>query len=477
MKELYTMTAREQADLIREKQLSPVEVNTAVFERIHKVNPSINAFCELVEEQAIKDAKLAEKSIMSGEIVGELHGVSISIKDLIFTKGIRTTFGSKLYENFYPDEDDIVVERVRKAGAIIIGKTNVSEFGYHPITGNEIFGYTCNPWDLNLTPGASSGGAAAAIASGMGALAIGSDGGGSIRIPASNCGIYGLKPSFGRIPVYPSCRDPRYPGTNSFESVENIGPITRTVEDSALLLNVMEGHDPRDRFSLPNSHTDYLKAIKNLNIRGLKIAWSPDFGYVSLDAEVRRVTAQAVQIFSEDLGCCVEEVDPDFNNYEEAFAAIVARDTDLQGLCALADEKEELFHPATLELIRREWTVKELTTAAMARQEINIKMWKLMQQYDLLLTPIQAGPPFKRNGAFEINGNPIANMNSYFPFTFPFNLTGHPAASVPAGWTKDGLPIGLQIIGRQHDDELVLRASAAYEEANPWRHRWPNLIG
>lgn len=473
--EICKMSGTEQARIIREKEASPVEVVDAIFKRIEDLNPKLNAFCTLDEEGARKAAKLAEEKIMSGEKVGVLHGVPVAVKDLISTKGMRTTFGSKLYENFIPDEDDICVERLREAGAIIIGKTNVPEFGYQGVTHSDLLGVTRSPWNTELTPGGSSGGSGVAAATGMTALTIGNDGGGSIRIPSSLSGLYGMKGSFGRVPLYPGCRDPRYPGASGWESLECNGPMTRTVEDSALMLSVMAGPSHMDRHSLPDEGLDYLNIIKDQDIRGLRIAWSPDLGYATVDPQVRKITEDAVKVFSQ-LGCHVEEVHPGFKVTPEEFWTLVARDTDLAGLRKTAKENDGLLGSTMMSFIQNDYTAEELTNAHMLRQEVNMKMSKFMENYDLLLTPTLAVPPFEVgiNGPTEIDGRSV-HESHWLSFVFPFNMTGQPAASIPAGWTESGLPIGLQIVGRHLDDRTVLRASAAFETAKPWANRWPEI--
>jgi aspartyl-tRNA(Asn)/glutamyl-tRNA(Gln) amidotransferase subunit A len=444
-----------------------------VYERIHKLNPTFNAFCELDEENAKKTALLAERRIMNGEEVGPLHGVPISIKDLVVTEGIRTAFGSKAYEDYIPEEDDVSVARIRKAGAIILGKTNVTEFGYRGI--NKTFGSIRNPWNTDLTSGGSSGGSAVAVATGMGSLTIGSDGGGSIRTPASFTGIYGFKPSFGRVPLYPGCRDPKYPGGSSWESLECIGPLTRTVEDSALLLSVIAGSSPMDRHSLPGN-LDYPGAASNKDIKGLRIAWSPNMGYAVVDSRIQRIVAEAVKVF-EKLGCHVEEAHPGLEDPSGTFSGLIARDSDFIGLRKLAERFGEHMDQSLVNFITKSWTDEELTRAAMDRQEINIKMRKFMEGYDLLLMPTLGVPPFAfgTNGPNEIEGRQVSDSH-WSPFSCLANITGLPAASIPAGWTEEGLPVGLQIIGGHLQDELVLSVSSAYEEANPWIHRLTELM-
>lgn len=476
--DVCALSGAEQAKLIREKELSPVELLDAIYARIHKLNPILNAFCTLVEDDARAVAKEAEAAVMRRDELGPLHGVPVSIKDLICTKGIRTVSGSKAYENFVPEEDDVVIERLRGAGAIVLGKTNVPEFGYMGATHNNVFGVTRNPWNLERTPGGSSGGGSAAVATGMGSLAVGSDGGGSVRIPTSFCGLYAIKASFGRVPLYPGCRDPRYPGVSSWESIEHIGPITRTVEDSALMLSVMAGPDDRDRHSLPAGDVDYLEAIRG-DVKGCRVAWSPDWGFAAVDPQVRKVTTKAVEVFSDVLGCHVEMAHPGFGDLADQFWMLVARDSDLRGMRAMADRiGDETMLPGLVSLLRTPWTAEDMTDAAMARQGLVNTMWKFMRNYDFLVTPTLCVPPFElwSAGPTEIEGRTVPSAH-WLSFTYPMNMTGQPAANVPAGWTDDGLPIGLQIAGRHLGDTMVLRASAAYEDAKPWRHHWPPILG
>src|SRR6266511_442305 len=304
--DLCYMPATDLAAAIRAKKVSPVEVVNAVLAQIERLNPQLNAFCLVTADAARQTAQTAEQAVMRGETLGPLHGVPVSIKDLIITKGVRTMRGSKLYEHDVPSEDAPVVARLQAAGAIILGKTTTPEFGFKGVTDSPVTGISRNPWHLERTPGGSSGGAGAAVASGMGPLAVGTDGGGSIRIPSSFCGIYGLKPQLGRVPVYPA---------SATGDLSHAGPMTRTVRDAALMLTVIAGNDDRDRFSLPTSHPDYLRAVEG-DIRGLRMAWSPDLGYAIVDPQVRQITAEAVNAFAE-LGCKVEETNPGFDNPEE----------------------------------------------------------------------------------------------------------------------------------------------------------------
>lgn len=475
--EICRMDAVTLSGHIRAKELSPVEVVDTVLDRMERLEPTLHAFCTPTPEMARADAERIEAQIMAGEEVGPLVGVPVGIKDLVATKGIRTAMGSHAYIDFVPEEDDVVVERLKGAGAVILGKTNVPEFGYSAVGHNPVFETTTNPWDTELTPGGSSAGSGAAVASGMGPFAIGSDGGGSIRIPSSFCGLYGIKASMGRVPLYPGCRDERYPGVSSWESLEHIGPISRTVADSALMLSVIAGPDDRDRHTLPEANFDWMEVLQEKGLRGLRVAYSSDWGYAPVDPEVRRVVGEAVRVFEHDLGCIVEEAHPGWDDPFDTFSALMVLDTDLVGMRKMAEELGGKMSPHLVELLQQEWTAEDLTNAVMGRKAVYNKMWRFMRNYDLLLTPTLNVPPFEVGiqGPEVIDGRAVA-PTYWLSFTSPINMTGQPAATVPAGFTRDGLPVGIQIIGHHLDDPLVLRASAAFEAAAPWKARWPPLL-
>lgn len=475
--DICSMDAVTMAAEIRAKRLSPVEVTEAVLERMDRLDPTLHAYCTPTPDLARQTAKRVESAIGKGEDVGALAGVPVAVKDLICTAGIRTASGSNAYKDFVPEEDDVVVERLKNADAVIIGKTNVPEFGYSGVGHNPVFPTTRNPWNTDLTPGGSSAGSGAAVAAGMGPLALGSDGGGSIRIPSSFCGLYGFKASMGRVPLYPGTKDERYPGVSSWESLEHIGPMTRTVADGALLLSVLAGPDPRDRYSLPATDVDWAAAAEG-DIKGLRVAYSADWGYAAVDPRVRALVGDAVQVFEQQLGCTVEQVNPGWPHPYEAFWAIVANESDLRGLRAMVDRVgAENMTPHVVEFIQTAWTAEQFTDALMVRKAVQNKMWRLMQNYDLLLTPTLAVPPFEVGiqGPTSIEGRQVEPFE-WLHFTYPLNFTGQPAASVPAGWTEDGLPVGMQVIGRHLDDATVLRASAAFEAAAPWAQKWPAMV-
>ncbi|WP_158810418.1 amidase [Beijerinckia sp. L45] len=474
--DICDLSATDIATKIRRKELSAVEVTEAHLQRIDALDGQLHAFCTPTPDLAREIARNIDADIMAGREVGQLAGVPLGVKDLICTAGIRTVSGSVAYKDFVPDEDDVCVERLKAAGCVILGKTNVPEFGYSGVGHNPVFETTRNPWNLERTPGGSSAGSGAAVAAGMCPLALGSDGGGSIRIPAAHSGIYGLKASMGRVPLYPGTKDERYPGVSSWESLEHIGPMTRTVADAALMMSVIAGPDPRDRFTLPAAPYDWRKTIDG-EIKGLRVALSLDWGYAAVDPEVRAIVADAARAFETDLGCTVEEAHPGWDDPFAAFWALVASETDLRGMRKMVEQYGSQMSPHLVAMIERPWTAEEFTDALMVRKAVNNKMWRFMQTYDLLLTPTLAVPPFALNiqGPERIDGRMVANT-AWLAFTFPMNMTGQPAASIPAGFTKDGLPVGLQIVGRHLDDELVLRASACFEKVRPWMGRRPPIL-
>ena len=354
---------------------------------------------------------------------------------------------------------------MRAAGAVLLGKTNTSEFGHKAVTDNPLFGVTRNPWNLEMTPGGSSGGGAAAVASGLGPIALGTDGGGSLRIPAAFCGVYGLKPSWGRVPQHPS-----FPG---WEHLGVTGPIARTVRDAALALDVIAGADDRDRHSLPREAGSYVSACDD-EIKGLHVAWTPDLGYATVDPAVQTICENAAAEF-ESLGCHVEVVNPGWEDCEEIFRTIVAAQFYAHWSDQLPAQESEL-DPTLVKFIRSGGAIstRDYVLAMERARAYWHEAQTFLARFDLLLTPTTAVTPFPvgRSGPREIAGQAVSVLG-WMPFTFPFNLTGQPAASVPAGVTDEGLPVGLQIIGRRNADRTVLAASAAYETACPWSERRP----
>jgi aspartyl-tRNA(Asn)/glutamyl-tRNA(Gln) amidotransferase subunit A len=462
--EICYLSAVELLEHFRQKTLSPVEVTEEILGRIHQLNPALTAYITITGDLAVEQARAAEASYWKGDAIKPLAGIPISIKDLTLTRGIRTTRGSLLYENWVPDESAPFFERVIDAGAVILGKTNTPEYGWKGDSGNRITGPTHNPWKHGRTAGGSSGGAGAAVAAGLGPLAQGSDGAGSIRIPSSFCGIFGLKPSYGLVAMYPP---------SSTGDFSHMGPMTRTVRDAALLLNVTAGSDARDRLSW-SSGIDYLEAL-NGEVAGLRVAWSPDLGYAPVEPEVREAAEAAAHRFV-DLGCHVEEVNPGLPDPWDIVDTVWC--SAMAGLHAgHLDEVRELIDPGRLAVIEKatEFSAVELLDATLRRNAYYESVRRFMDDYDILLTPTLPCTAFKAGDDHPgaVAGHPTTYLG-WTPFTFPFNLTGQPAATVPCGFDTSGLPIGLQIVGRWHDDVTVLRAAAAFEEAAPWAQIRPD---
>ncbi|MBI3456987.1 MAG: amidase [Candidatus Rokubacteria bacterium] len=460
--ELAMMSAVELGAGYRARKFSPVEVVDAVLNRIERVNPRLNAFCVVTAAEARREAKAAEAALTRGEALGPLHGVPLSVKDMVITKGIRTTFGSVIYADHVPDEDAPMVEHLKAAGAIVTGKTTTPEFGYKGATHSPLLGVSRNPWNLGRTPGGSSGGAAAAAAAGCGPLHTGGDGGGSIRIPGSFCGVYGLKPSYGLVPAYPA---------SSVGTLAHLGPITWTVRDAALMLQAMARRDDRDPTCLPGPFPDYVAAC-DAGVRGLRVAWSPTLGYARLDPEVARLTAAAARRFGE-LGCHVEEVprvsdDPHSCWYVLFNAGLAAR------LASYLGEYRDRMSPSLVPLLEeaRALTGPDVVRATTDRAAFSEGMRRFFETYDLLLTPTLPVPAF---GAEEDAPPGAPSILSWGAFTYPFNLTMQPAATAPCGFTAEGLPVGLQIVGRRLADPVVLAASAAFEAVQPWARKRPPL--
>lgn len=464
--ELAFLSAVELAALMRSRRVSPVEVMRQTLVRIERINPILNAFVTIQAEEAKCSAAKAEEALMRGECWGPLHGVPLHVKDNLFVAGSRTTFGSKLLETNVTSEDCPAVERLRKAGMIVVGRTNSPEHGWKGVTDNRVFGITRNPWNTSLTPGGSSGGASAAVAAGMGPIGLGTDGGGSLRIPASFSGVFGFKASFGRIP--------NWPGSGG-AMLRHIGTITRTVGDMAAALDVLAGPDPRDLLSLP-ANCECYSANLDCGLRGKRVAYSPNLGYARVEPEVAAICQRAAERFAE-AGAIVEPVQFDWRDPYDAWSVFFF------GTAAAALEKKlptqgELLDPGLRRVVDTGLKLRgvDFANALAARHDFWERVRRIYERFDLLLCPTLPVPPFAvgQDDADPIDGEKLGPLQ-WTRFTYPFNLTGQPAASVPAGWTKSGLPVGLQIIGNRFADLLVLQAARAWEQIQPWSDRRPKL--
>ena len=455
------------ADAVRRGETSAVSLMEESIRRLEALDGELHAFCTPTPEPALEQAAAVDKAIARGEPVGPLAGVPYGVKDLISTKGVRTTSGSVAYRDFVPDEDDVVVERCKGAGAISLGKTNASEFGYSATGQNPLFPTTRNPWNLDLTPGGSSAGSAAAVAAGIVPFALGSDGGGSIRIPASFTGLVGFKPSMGRVPVYPGCRDERFPGVSGWESIEHIGPICRTVADVGAVMAVLAGPDSRDRHSIPAGDVDWLAAVQPSSVTGLRVAYSSDFGYLPVDPEVRQIVDRAVASLQDDLGCHVTEANPGWPEPGNEFTALIMSETDLVGMRKMLGEFGDQMSPHLVRMLETEWTAEDFTQANMWRKSVVNRMARSMTDYDVLVTPTAsvAAFPVGIQGPEVIDGRQVADT-AWQGFTYPANLTGQPAINVPVGVTGDERPVGMQVVGRHLGDGTVLRLARARERVN-----------
>jgi amidase len=456
--------------LYRARKVSPLETMQAVLERIEGVNPRVNAIVTLARESALNEARRATAALRRGAELPPLFGIAVGIKDVTPTRGLRTTHGSKLFEDHVPDADALVVERLRAAGAIVIGKTNTPEFAFGPNTVNAVFGATRNPWDPSRTAGGSSGGSAAALATGMCPLAEGTDLGGSLRGPASFCGVVGFRTTPGLIP--------RHPSVLAWDTYSVEGPMARTVTDVALMLSVMAGPDERAPLSYPVDVREFVKAVKTPSVKGWRIAWTPDLGLVEIDHEVRAIFESAVGAFR-SLGARVEAAWPDMSDVPE-----IVRLT--RGLLMVARHADKLpEHRAVLQdgLVENTEQGLAFTARDIAQGELlRTRQWHRVREFlaerDVWLTPTTATPPFPidQPHVTEINGQPVAKTMARSYLTYAFSVLGLPAISIPCGFTGQGLPVGLQIVGKRRGEAAVLRAAAAFEAAQPWADHRPSIV-
>ncbi len=464
--DLSYLTATELRKLYLERRISPVEVTRVTLERITALNPKLNAFVTVTADRAMRDALRAEQAYAAGGDVPSLAGIPYSLKDLTPTKGIRTTKGSLLWKDWVPDFDTPIVERLAAAGGVLLGKTNTPELGWKGESTNPLVGSTRNPWNLERTPGGSSGGASAAVAAGLGPLAQGTDGAGSIRIPASFAGIFGLKASFGLVPYYPP---------SAVEALAHVGPLTRSVRDAALMLNVMAGPSWKDRNSLDARPIDYLAACDG-GIQGMRVAWSRDLGFASAEPEVLEVVERSLSAF-EELGAEVIEVQPEFEDPWEPLSVIWATGM-AAGHREDFDQVRSQLDQGRVKVIEEGFGYSgvDLTAAHNYKAQFAEQVMGLVEQFDFLVTPTVPVTAF--GAGMDQPGSVAGKETSYLswtPYTYVFNLTGQPAATVPCGFASDGLPVGLQIVGRWRDDATVLRAAAAFESIRPWSVHRPSV--
>lgn len=453
---------RELLSRYRSRRLSPVEVVDAFLERIEALNPRLNAFVTVTGEQARQEAKEAERRWLQGADVPPLLGIPFSVKDTLPTKGVRTTFGSRLFSDLVPDEDAAAVAALRRAGAILIGKTNSPALGWIGATHNKLFGATANPWDTTVTAGGSSGGAAVAASCALAPINVGTDGGGSLRIPASFTGTVGFKPSYGRVPNYP---------TGPGWGLQHIGPIARTVEDAAIALDAMSAADERDPYSLPPAGISYARAIEEAPKR-LRILFAPDLGYAeAVDPEIADICRQAAARM-ESLGHEVVEADPRWSSPMETWRTLFVAGVALR-LGPFAAERRDDIEDKLLEFIAegQRLAPDAYYRAWLAKNDWWQQVRATFESYDLVMSPVTACMPFATglDTPGSIAGQPVS-FYGWAPFTVPYNLTGNPAISVPAGRARSGLPVGVQIAGRRFADATVLAVATAYERIYSWSH-------
>jgi len=466
--DLCFLSAVEMAAQIRAGRLSAREVMQAHLARIEAVNPKVNAIVTLHAEQAMAAALAADEAQARGEPLGPLHGLPVVHKDLIMTRGMRTTYGSKVHEDYVPTRSALLVERQQAAGAISIGKTNTPEFGAGSQTFNAVFGATRNPYDLGKTCGGSSGGSAVALATGMAPLADGTDMGGSLRCPANYCNVVGMRPSVGRVPDFPS--------QNGWSNLSVHGPMARSVADLALHLSVMAGHDARDPMAISQGGEQFRAPLES-DLRGKRIAWSMDLGGLPVDPRVTKVLDAQRRTF-EDLGCIVEEDCPDFRDAHDIFMALRAYAFELH-YGAIMDRHPGVLKDTIVWNIEagRKLSASQLARAEKLRTALFMRMHRFMEKYDFLVAPVNQVPPFDIDQPYvdEIAGVKMDNYIDWMRSCYTITATTHPAMSVPAGFTAEGLPVGLQIIGRHQGELALLQLAHGFEAVTGAGRRRPVL--
>jgi amidase len=461
------MTATEMAHRIRSKDLSAVEVLTAHLRQIERVNPKVNAIVTLVADQAMEQARKTDEAAARSQWLGPLHGLPVAHKDLHDTKGIRTTYGSPIFKDHVPTEDALIVERIKKAGAVTLGKTNTPEFGAGSQTFNRVFGATHNPYDLSKTCGGSSGGAAVALACGMIPIADGSDMGGSLRNPAAFCNVVGLRPSAGRVPTWPS--------GDGWATLSVDGPMARNVADVALLLSAIAGPDNRSPISIDEPGNVFAKPLDR-DFKGVRIAWAKDLGGLPFDPRVKQVVNAQRKVF-ETLGCIVEEAEPDFSGADQVFKDFRASSytmsrPELQAHRDMVKDTilQELDAGAKL-------TGPQLGAAAAKRTQVYHKVRVFLERYEFFVLPVTQVPAFDVNEPYvkQIQDVKLDHYIDWMKSCYYISTVGNPAISVPAGFTPEGLPIGLQIVGRRHAEWSILQLAHAFEQATNVGTRRPSI--
>ena len=467
--ELCFLTATELVRRIRKKELSAREVMEAHLAQIDRINPMVNAIVTYLPERGVEEARATDERLARGEPLGPLAGLPVAHKDLVVTKGIRTTWGSPIYKDFVPDQDALIVERLRQAGAITIGKTNTPEFGAGSQTFNRVFGATLNPYDTTKTCGGSSGGAAVALACGMLPIADGSDMGGSLRNPANYCNVVGFRTSAGRVP--------RWPALHGWSNLSVEGPMARTVEDAALLLSVMAGPDDRCPIALSEPGQLFRQPLER-NFKGVRIAYSRDFGELPVDPRVT-TALDAVRPVFEALGCVVDDTQPAFTEADEVFKVLRASSFAATYADLFAKRREDMKDTVV-------WNIEEglaLSALDVGRAEVKRttlyhRLRTFLETYEYLILPVSQVPPFDVNQPYvtEINGVPMATYIDWMKSCYYISVTGLPAISVPCGFTPEGLPVGLQIVARHQNDFGALQLAYAFEQATQVGKRRPAIV-
>lgn len=459
--------------LIRNKEVSPVEVVRSTLDRAERSQPVLNAFITICEEQARAAARDAERAVMSGAPLGPLHGVPFSVKDLVPTAALRTTFGSLIFKDHVPARDAVAVSRLKRAGAVLIGKTTTPEFGQQSLTQAPLFGRTRNAWSAERTSGGSSGGAAVAVAAGLGPIAVATDGGGSTRIPASCNGVVGFKQTVGLVPQ-------EY-AQDGFGNISYITPMTRTVLDTALMLQVMAGPDPADPLTVGRTSPDFIAAAQEeRDLKGIRIAWRARLGNSAVAADVLTACEAALATFAA-LGATVAEHGGAFENPERLWYVINSAYRRAQYGERVRDHRAAMCPTFLRQFDSSEsYSAADLYAAIFARTRLFRQVQSWFETCDIVAMPTlsRTALPIDQDffGPITIGGEAIPNLRAaWYPYTMPFNLTGNPAISLPCGFDKAGLPIGIQLVGACGADELLLRCAAAFERAQPWAERRPSL--